>query len=261
MEFLNTFKIESGVYFSGELSPSFEQAYLSVRQAEGRLYPDELVRQLPNVPPSHKHYREWKMRGYIDAMLCTDPKVSRAAHILDLGCGNGWFSHQLASHTKGEVLGLDVNYTELLQAARLFSSYKCHFAYGDIFEDKWPGASFDLIVLLSAIQYFPSLTNLVKRLQSLLAPDGEIHIADSPIYATLKEAEKASKRSAVYFDNLGFSSATSYYHHHSFEYLAPYQFQILYDPARFFPGIKRKVLGQGSLFPWIKIGKQDVCID
>lgn len=261
MEFLKTFRLESGVYLSGELSHSFEQAYVSVRRAEGRLYSDELVRKLPYVPPHHQHYGEWKMRGYIDARLRMHPKVIHAKHILDLGCGNGWFSHQLASNTKGEVLGLDVNHTELLQAARLFSSFKCHFVYGDIFEDKWPAASFDLIVLLSAIQYFPSLTNLLKRLQSLLAPDGEIHIADSPIYATLKEAEKASKRSAVYFDHLGFPSATSYYHHHSFESLVPYEHQILYDPGRFFPRIKRKIMGQGSWFPWIKIRKQDVGMD
>ena len=156
---------------------------------------------------------------------------------------------------------MDVNHTELLQAARLFPRDNCHFVYGDIFDNTWPAAGFDLIILLSAIQYFPSLTNLMNRLQFLLAPDGEIHIADSPIYATLKEAEKASKRSAVYFDNLGFPSATSYYHHHSFEYLAPYQFQILYDPGQIFSRIKRMVLGQGSLFPWIKIRKQDVCID
>lgn len=252
--------MESGVYLSGELSSSFEQAYLSVRRAGDRIYPDELVRQLPFLPPHHKHLREWKMRRYIDARLCKEPKVSHAARILDLGCGNGWFSHLLASRTKGEVLGLDVNFSELVQATRLFSSANCHFACGDIFDNKWPAAYFDLIVLLSAIQYFPSLTTLMTRLQSLLAPEGEIHIADSPLYATVYEADKARERSSVYFQNLGFPSAGAYYHHHSLVSLVPYNPQILYDPGRIFSRIKRKVLGLGSLFPWIKIKKQDVRI-
>lgn len=252
--------MESGVYLSGELNSSFEQAYLSVRRAEDRIYPDELVRQLPFVPPEHKHYQEWKMRRYIDRRLSNDPEVGHAARILDLGCGNGWFSHLMASRTKGEVLGLDVNHSELVQAARLFSSANCHFAWGDIFEDKWPAACFDLIVLLSAIQYFPSLSDLLNRLLSLLAPDGEIHIADSPLYATVYEADKARERSSAYFQNLGFLSAGAYYHHHSMESLAPYNPQILYDPGRIFSRIKRKVLGLGSVFPWIKINKQDVRI-
>lgn len=252
--------MENGVYLAGDLNRTFEQEYLSVRHAEKRLYPDEMVRQLPVVPRYHMHYREWKMRRYLDFQLCKDPKVREAKRILDLGCGNVWFTHQLACRTRGEVFGLDVNQPDLVQAARLFSSPNCHFACGDIFDDQWPLAGFDLIVLLSAIQYFPSVTKLLTRLLSLLAEEGEIHIADSPIYRTRRHADQARERSSAYFHNLGFPSASAYYHHHSLESLAPFHPQILYDPGRFISRIKRIVLGQGSLFPWIKIKKQDVGI-
>jgi hypothetical protein len=40
----------------------FETAYLAVRQKEGRLYPDEVVGRLPDVPPEHPLHREWQIR-------------------------------------------------------------------------------------------------------------------------------------------------------------------------------------------------------
>ncbi len=40
--------------------------------------------------------------------------------ILELGCGNGWLSHLLSQSLQRDVCGIDVNRTELTQAARMF---------------------------------------------------------------------------------------------------------------------------------------------
>ena len=195
------------------------------------MYPDELVRQLPRLPATHPHHQEWKYRQWNTGRLLDHLAGQSARCILDLGCGNGWLTHQLADCTEAEVLGVDVNTQELLQAARLFASERCCFAYGDIFQEVWPERFFDTIILNSCIQYFPDLDRLLKRLQNLLQKGGAIHILDSPVYAQ-EAVAPARLRSREYYREQGVGEMTQHYFHHSWENL-----QALFAedrlPARF----------------------------
>ncbi|RYD88705.1 MAG: SAM-dependent methyltransferase, partial [Sphingobacteriales bacterium] len=40
----------------------FVSEYLKLRSREGRLYPDAVVRTLPQVPSQDPHAREWSVR-------------------------------------------------------------------------------------------------------------------------------------------------------------------------------------------------------
>ena len=231
----------------------FETAYLDARSKENRLYPDEVVRQLPVLSSHHPQADEWRLRQKNIAALIAHLTNTGAQNILDLGCGNGWLTHQLISgKTDTQVLGMDVNAAELEQAQRLFARENCRFAYGDIFTAKIEQAPFDRIILASCAQYFPDLSALLDRLLELLTSNGEIHILDSPLY-TQQTVEEARIRTQQYYKQQGVHSMQNHYHHHKWEDLKSYNSEILYDPTQLANKLKRKLGVRLSPFPWIII--------
>ena len=170
--------------------------------------------------------------------------------VLDLGCGNGWFTKRISKISGVEVLGADINQAELEQAARLFSSPNCFFGYGDIFDEVWPKEYFDQIILNSCIQYFPKLRQLLDRLLTLLNDDGEIHILDSPLYST-GELVAASGRSREYFKGRQVPQMIKHYHHHSWQDLDEYKYKLAYSPRSWRSVLRRKLFKSDSPFPWI----------
>lgn len=232
----------------------FEAAYLEAREKEGRLYPDEIVKQLPYLSPEHPQANEWKLRQHNVKLLLELLKKQPRSAILDLGCGNGWLTHQLVTHQEVQVLGMDINTPELEQANRLFASSQCSFAYGDIFKATLPEQSFDLILLVSCIQYFPDLSQLMYRLSGLLKPGGTLHIMDSPIYAA-KQVAQAKARTQAYYQAQGSSGMKTHYHHHSWEDLSDFSYQLLYHPSSLKNKMMRKLGLARSPFPWVIISK------
>lgn len=255
MEFLASYPQRENLYFLTPATDRFEALYLQVREREGRLYPDELVRQLPQLPTQHPHHREWHLRRWNTQRLLDRLATEGPERLLDLGCGNGWLSHQLAARTGASVLGVDVNAHELRQAARLFRSDRCQFAYGDIFEAHWPTDYFDVIVLDSCLQYFPDLDRLIPRLRALLGDGGRIHILDSPIYHAAG-LPAARQRSRAYYQAQEVDEMTQHYFHHTWEALAPYQAEVLHQPESWTAKLSRRLRGRGTPFPWLLIKDQ-----
>ena len=95
------------------------EAYHDVRQREGRLLADDVVRGLPDSGGHTAHPEEWRVRGRslqrVIRMLSDRPRT-----ILDAGCGNGWLAARLAE-AGHSVTGLDTGATELEQAKRVFA--------------------------------------------------------------------------------------------------------------------------------------------
>jgi len=93
----------------------FEELYLKLRAKEGRLYPDEIVKLLPEISSTHILNKEWRIRessakkiaGYLKAQEIVNPVV------LDIGCGNGWLTNYLSTRFPAIYCGVDVNKTEL----------------------------------------------------------------------------------------------------------------------------------------------------
>ena len=240
------------LYFLTPEKDQFEKAYLEVRNKEGRVYADDLVRQLPHLPKGHPQELEWNLRRWNTHRLLSYIAKSKPERVLDLGCGNGWLTHQLATAAKAQVLGLDVNRLELLQAARLFTNDHCRFAYGDIFQAACPKKYFDAIVLDSCVQYFSDLPQLLDRLLILLRANGKIHILDSPIYLA-KDLDDARQRTSGYYQTKGSGAMAQHYFHHSWADFDSYTTQVLYQPKSTKARLRRKLLGKGSPFPWIII--------
>jgi len=230
--------------------------YLQVRQKEGRIYSDEVLARLPEVPPGHPLAGEWRVRRDSAARRWRYlAALRRTLVILELGCGNGWLSHQMAGIPTGRVWGMDRESFELAQAGRVFRLPNLGFLAADIFKPPFPARAFDIIVLASVIQYFDDLRNLVQVLLNLVKPGGEIHLLDSPLYAEA-EIPAARQRTQAYYTSLSFPEMAECYFHHSLATLTPFAPIYLYRPGGLGAHFKRWSGRAASPFPWVCIRRQ-----
>ena len=230
----------------------FKDLYFNLRQKEGRVYTDKELAYLPLAPSSHPHYKEWKIRQRSATRLVNYLRKKQSPlQILEVGCGNGWLSYMLASVRETTVTGLDINVAELRQAQRVFGRVpNLKFIYADIHSEILKHENFDCIVLAACIQYFPSLSSLLKDLSYLLRQDGEIHILDSPFYKP-GEIAAASKRSDEYYRGIGFPEMSRHYFHHEEAALKEFSYETLYRPSAF----QSFLLNNKNPFPWFCIKK------
>ena len=231
----------------------FEQLYIRLRQKEGRIYTDEETASLPCIHKDHPNAGEWKTRERSLKKLLTYIKHKATdPTLLEIGCGNGWLSAQLAAATKGNVIGTDINNTELEQAKRVFHQHSnLSFINCDLRDETLADKRFDIIIFAASIQYFSSLKDVIDTALKHLLPNGEIHILDSHFYMQ-KEVAAAKQRTKKYYASMGFSELTNYYYHHSIETLDGYQSIILQDPYSW----KNKFSVTKYPFHWITIKNQ-----
>lgn len=243
--------VNNGVMYYSEPGGKFESMYLKLREAEGRVYDDDTVLYLPEVPPCHRHYKEWLVRKRsVKMVLKYISKNKNIKEILELGCGNGWLAANIAGSTGCNVTGLDVNVTELEQAARVFGDkVNLKFAYGDVFgiDEK-----FDMILLPSVTAYFEDLKGLIKKLLGNLNSGGEIHITDSPFF---DNKPAAKRRSLNYFKKMGFEDMAEHYFHHSLSDLIEFNHRIEYDPTTFIHKANRAFDKSTPPFYWVVVRK------
>lgn len=243
----NTFKSFNNVIFLTEECKDYSNAYLNIRKKEQRLLSDADVLKLPNL-----NKFEWPQRVKSTNRFLRYIKNKKSSlTILDIGCGNGWFTNKIAETSERHTLiGLDINTTELLQAARLFTSENLTFVHADLFECHTIFKErFDIITLNGSIQYFDNFKNLISQLNGFLKTKGEIHIIDSPFYLP-SEIPKAKERTLQYYTNLGYPEMAKSYYHHSNKFVS--QFDVLY---------KRRLLNKifktiDSPFMWLRLKKE-----
>jgi ubiquinone/menaquinone biosynthesis C-methylase UbiE len=248
------FSLKNGLFIQNRFSKNdFEDTYIGIRKKEGRLFSDLEVPRLPEVNKNHPHAKEWQVRKKSSKRLLEYfNRVNTERIILEIGCGNGWLSHNLSKVNSSHVIGLDVNSTELEQAANVFrGAQNLAFIKGDVFSISLP-FKINYAVLASSIQYFPDIAMLLNAISQLLAEAGEIHIVDSPFYFQ-KEVHHARERSNAYFTSQQ-SGMGNHYYHHTWEALSDFSFKIIYNPSDLTSKLKNK-LSLDSPFPWIKINK------
>lgn len=254
-------EIKNGVIYLTEPSSfdKFEGLYHKVRAKEQRILSDEIISKLPDVSPKESiHFKEWRVRSYSISNLqkyLSDKKAR--LKVMDLGCGNGWASAALAKNELLEVSALDLNEIELRQAARIFNGTNLQFFYGNIFDDIFESATFDIITMNASIQYFRDLSGTIERLFYFLKPGGEIHIMDSPFYKKDKIAA-AKIRTQNYYASLGFPEMADHYFHHHEEELRKFNYQVL-SPNNFLTEkFDHLIRGTPPEFKWIRIFKDRI---
>lgn len=246
---------ENGVHFLSEPESGFEETYLQARRREGWLYADEQVRALPDIAEKDRHASIWRLRrrsfeSFTEYMQTKSPAPR---FMIEIGCGNGWFSHRLAEGLREtKIFGLDINQHELLQASRVFGNANPSWLFGNLFKINWPERLFDIVIFNGSLQYFPNLAALFDRILPSLAVGGEIHILDSPFYSP-DQLPSVQKHTEWYYRQLGVPAMVSHYHSHTMAELAPYGLQCLYDPGSMANRLKRLVGIGINPMPWIQL--------
>ncbi|HMG83523.1 MAG TPA: class I SAM-dependent methyltransferase [Ferruginibacter sp.] len=236
------------------INKTFADKYAGLRKKEGRVYSDTEVLNLPSIHSSHTFYKEWMIRKRsCKKLLRYIRKKGGVQNILEVGCGNGWLSAQLATNTGATVVGLDINDIELEQARRLFSPFQnLGFINGDMGDEIFADKKFDSIVFAASIQYFESIKKIVAIALEHLTPQGEVHIMDTNFYQG-SEVILAQQRTKEYYASLGFSGMEEYYFHHTLNELNVFQYKILFNPASW----RNKWLFNKPPFYWIVIKKRN----
>jgi 2-polyprenyl-3-methyl-5-hydroxy-6-metoxy-1,4-benzoquinol methylase len=240
------FKNKNNIIILTDINNQFSDEYLALRKKENRVLTDNQVKILPQTKKGNPNFNEWHLRQKTANRFLNYLKNKQTLSILDIGCGNGWFSHKM-SELDHNIVALDVNLEELEQASRVFKTENLQFVYADIFElnDKFIN-KFDVITLNASVQYFQDFEWLMSTLKSFLKMNGEIHILDSPFYKA-SEIKAAKKRTLTYYSEMGFPEMASHYFHHSKNEIK--NFDVLYQPKK---SIINKIFGKKeSPFMWL----------
>jgi ubiquinone/menaquinone biosynthesis C-methylase UbiE len=229
----------------------FEEEYIKVRKKEGRFYNVDEVKVLPNVPTDHKHYSEWLIRKKSMEQLVNHLKNRNFNNLLEVGCGNGWLTSQLAMKLNCNLCGVDINKTELTQAAQIFSNDRIIFLQAEIFSEALPAQFFDSVIFSSSLQYFPDLDQALQKAFQLIHSAGEIHVIDTPFYAPHQIGD-ARRRTHKYFSEMGFPQLGNSYFHHSRATLNAYNFTYGHNPSSIYKRVLRAFFNTAySPFPWV----------
>lgn len=228
----------------------FEKKYIQVRALESRLYTDEELTQLPGITPSHPRHNEWQLRSQsCRRLLRYFSRRKTGLEILEIGCGNGWLSHQLAEIPGSSVLGADINFTELQQAARVFSNDpNLRFIHGDIRSGLLEDRCFDFILFAATLEFFPSAKKILHLCCSHLKRGGEIHIIDTP-FCRPGEVRLEERKTLAYYTSFGYPEMAEYYFHHTLDDLRSFRYTVLYNPKDF----RHRFLKNRNQHPWIRI--------
>jgi len=194
-----------------------EQLYFEVRNKEGRIITDDLLRLLPYVPQDNPYKSEWDLRAKnFEKFVAHLQSKNKILSILDIGCGNGWMTSRLSKEGH-KLTGLDLNMAELLQAEKVFKENdKLQWMYADVMNDQLHLDKFDIILFSASCQYFADVQQLTNKVSEYLYTGGEIHFTDSIFY---KNPVEAKARSLAYYTKLGYPDMAAYYHHHSVQSL------------------------------------------
>ena len=238
---------------------SWSGPYLKARALEKRLYSDQLVARLPEIPNAHPLAAEWRLRADSARRLVRYlGRLPRPLRVVEVGCGNGWLARAIAGIGESEVVGLDGNELELSQAARIFGSVpNLRFVLGDATVAACPLDRPPALILASFIQYVPDLPAMITRLLGWLEPGGELHILDSPIYSA-DDIAGARERSRAHYERLGAPEMAALYHHHAWAELDGFEVDVLYRPDAAMVRLERRLLRRPRApFPWIRIRAAD----
>jgi ubiquinone/menaquinone biosynthesis C-methylase UbiE len=224
---------ESGYLLMSQASVS--KIYIALRTKESRLYTDAAVSKLPEVNHDHIHYKEWKVRqNSCKVLIKYIRKKKRPLHILEVGCGNGWLANKISEVSNVHVTGLDINTVELAQAARVFMRRSnLQLIHGDLRSGTLAGNEYDLVIFAASLQYFPSAADIIRCAQALLREDGEVILMDT-IFYTEDQLPAARKRTAAYFEGIGFPQMSAWYFHHSLHSLQGLNYKVISKPANAF---------------------------
>jgi len=114
--------------------------------------------------------------------MCQDLEVGPGSRVLDIGCGRGRIAGHVASSTRAEVTGMNID-PDQLESAREFAlgnGLRCQFLLGDLNDLPlpFPDSSFDAVYEVGVFTYSKNLDKLFREIHRVLKPGGRFAALD-----------------------------------------------------------------------------------
>ena len=135
----------------------------------------------PAVADWHSQFlRQAKWTQMTRSQLYRRANLIQAEHVLDVGCGTGVITNELARRTRGTVIGLDIDPLILGQARRLTS--RVRYRKGDAQELPFPDEAFDVVTCHFFLMWVADPARAVREMARVVRRDGTVLICAEPDY-------------------------------------------------------------------------------
>ena len=133
-------------------------------------------------------------------------KFRRSLNVLDVGCGNGWLSYELATALKGNgrVVGIDVNETAVNQAQQGLSTFKYNnveFHILNVTEIPYRD-QFDYIICVNSFHHLNYKEKALNKIKSALSPFGEVILVEyngDSTFMKILDASSKDHKGSIHF--------------------------------------------------------------
>jgi len=115
--------------------------------------------------------------------LIAAAEIHGGQHVLDVGCGTGYFVRLLAGVVgpEGLVVGVDPSPEMIAYANKKTAAENCRFQVGVAESLEFPDAHFDVVVSSLMIHHLPEDLRVpaLREMRRVLQPDGKLLVADA----------------------------------------------------------------------------------
>ncbi|NIN01328.1 MAG: methyltransferase domain-containing protein, partial [candidate division Zixibacteria bacterium] len=118
--------------------------------------------------------RAWRLRLYRQVGLW------QAGSVLDVGCGTGVITEEIAQHTKGTVTGLDVDPAMIEEAAKRVTGVD--WKVGDAHDLPFGEGQFDLVICNFLLLWAREPDRVVREMARVVKKDGMVLDTAEPDY-------------------------------------------------------------------------------
>lgn len=95
--------------------------------------------------------------------------VGKHETVLDLGSGRGDVTHDVSKKTDGEVVGIELNISNLNYAKSTYQRSNLKFFHGDIYKDV-PNSHFDVIIMSNILEHLSDRDSLLLNICKKTTP-------------------------------------------------------------------------------------------
>ena len=147
-----------------------------------------------------------KMRWSRRCRLFTEFLGNHKSHVLEIGCGTGLFTRELA-RTDNAIVAIDISETLINKAKERVSSANVSFIVGNAYKTEFKSGSFDFIVGSSALHHL-EVDSALKEFHRILKPGGRMMFTEpnmmNPQVALIKNVPFIKRRAGDSPDETAF---------------------------------------------------------
>lgn len=137
---------------------------------------DEMVQKLKEQAEENKDYRH---------RLYEKVGIKRKQNILDIGCGTGVITEDIALSTEGTVTGIDIDSAALACAQKKVSRLGVNLVKADAMDLPFKESTFDLVVFCGVLMYIKDKQKAVNEMARVTREGGIILATLEPDYGNV----------------------------------------------------------------------------